>query len=93
MQVLLDAHRLARSDDIVTHDGYAYFPAADVRLDLLEAAPRTESDLRCPHGVRFYDAVIDGRRWPRIAWRYEAPQPSRAQLAGRFGFWGDAAVS
>jgi uncharacterized protein (DUF427 family) len=83
---------LARSDDIVECKGYRYFPAADVRLDLLRKARRTVSDLACPHGVRFYDAVIDGERYRRVAWNYEAPRPTMKQVRDRFGFWGEVKV-
>jgi hypothetical protein len=35
-----------------------------VRLELLEKAPKTASDLECPHGVQFYDVVIMARATP-----------------------------
>jgi uncharacterized protein (DUF427 family) len=79
---------IADSDDIVAHGGYYYFPNAHVRLELLEPAEKTASDLQCPHGVQFYDVVIGGARHRRAAWRYEAPRPSLRHLADRFGFWG-----
>ena len=46
----------------------------------------------CPHGVQFYDIVVDGKRHARAAWSYEAPRPQLAQVAGRFGFWEDVEV-
>ena len=67
--------------------GYDYFPLADARLDLLEKSPRTAKDLECPHGVQFYDVMLDGERHARAAWRYEAPRPSMKHVADRFGFW------
>jgi uncharacterized protein (DUF427 family) len=45
------------------------------------------SDLQCPHGVQFYDVVVEGQRHARAAWRYEAPRPSMRHVADRFGFW------
>jgi len=84
---------IAESDDIVACDGYQYFPPASVRLDWLEKAPKTESDRACPHGVQFYDVVVDGKRYARAAWSYEAPQPKMKQVANRFGFWQDVEVS
>jgi uncharacterized protein (DUF427 family) len=66
------------------------FPA--VRRELLEKAPRTASDLECPHSVQFYDVVIEGTRHARAAWSYEAPKPALAQLKDRFGFWNEVAV-
>lgn len=92
MQAELDGTVIARSDDITEAGGYQYFPRGAVRMELLEKAPKTESDRACPHGVQFYDVVVGGKRHPRNAWSYEAPQPSLAHVGGRFGFWEDVAV-
>lgn len=92
MKAILNGKTIATSDDVVESGGYHYFPRAAVRMEWLEAAPKTESDHACPHGVRFYDVVIDGVRHRRNAWSYEAPQPSMARVGGRFGFWEDVAV-
>ena len=89
MQATLNGVVIAQSDDIVERDGYQYFPRAAVRTELLAKAEKTESDRACPHGVQFYDVVIDGRRHPRAAWRYEAPRPSMNHVADRFSFWED----
>src|SRR6185503_8249832 len=80
---------IAASDDIVEEGGYAYFPNAHVRLEWLERAEKTASDLECPHGVQFYDVVIDGKRHERAAWQYERPRPEMAQVRDRFSFWQD----
>ena len=58
----------------------------------LEKAPRTAKDLECPHGVQFYDVVIDGERHPRNAWIYERPQPAMQAVTDRVGFWEDVKV-
>jgi uncharacterized protein (DUF427 family) len=78
---------IAESDDIVAEGGYHYFPISVVRMEWLEKAAKTESDHACPHGVQFYDVVIDGKRYARAAWIYEAPRPSMRHVANRFGFW------
>lgn len=83
---------IADSDDIVSVHGYDYFPLAAVRTDLLEKAPRTAKDLECPHGVQFYDVVIDGERHPRNAWIYERPQPVMKAVTDRVGFWENVKV-
>ena len=93
MRATLEGHVIAESDDIVAHDGYQYFPRSAVRLEWLEAAPRTGKDLECPHGVQFYDVVIDGARRARAAWSYEAPRPAMQQLARRIGFWQNVKVA
>jgi uncharacterized protein (DUF427 family) len=93
MKAVLNGHVIAESDDIVEAHGYQYFPGAAVHREWLEKAPKTESDHECPHGVQFYDVVIDGVRHERAAWSYEAPQPSMKKVGGRFGFWEDVEVS
>lgn len=92
MKAEVDGRVVAQSDDIVEVGGYQYFPAAAVHTEWLEKAAKTESDHACPHGVQFYDVVVDGRRHVRAAWSYEAPRPVMKQVAGRFGFWEDVQV-
>jgi uncharacterized protein (DUF427 family) len=92
MKASVKDHVIAESEDIVETGGYHYFPRSAVRIDFLEKAPKTESDRACPHGVQFYDVVIDGARHSRAAWSYEAPLPAMTQVAGRFGFWEDVEV-
>ena len=92
MKAIVQDLVIAESDDMVECGGYQYFPRSAVRLDRLEKAPKTDSDRACPHGVQFYDVVVDGQRHPRAAWSYEAPQPRMQQVAGRFGFWEDVEV-
>jgi uncharacterized protein (DUF427 family) len=93
MKAILQDHVIAESDDIVESGGYQYFPSAAVRMEWLVKAPKTDSDRACPHGVQFYDVVIDGARHERAAWSYEAPQRAMTQVAGRFGFWEDVQVA
>lgn len=89
MQALLNGHVVADSSDIVEVGGYQYFPPATVRREWLEKSEKTESDRACPHGVQFYDVIIDGVRHVRNAWSYEAPQPRMEPVRDRFGFWED----
>lgn len=92
MKATLEGHVIAESSDIIENDGYQYFPRSAVRMEWLETSPKTASDLECPHGVQFYDVVIDGARHARAAWSYEAPLPRMKQVADRFGFWKDVEV-
>jgi uncharacterized protein (DUF427 family) len=93
MKAKLNGNVIAASDDIVERGGYQYFPPASVRTELLKRSPKTAKDLECPHGVQFYDVVIDGKRHERNAWVYEAPKPAMAEVGGRFGFWEDVEVA
>jgi uncharacterized protein (DUF427 family) len=92
MQAIVDSQIVAQSDDLVECQGYQYFPRAAVRMGLLEKVEKTTDDRACPHGVQFYDVVVAGKRHPRAAWSYEAPQPKMRQVADRFGFWQDVKV-
>ena len=85
-QVIVD------SDLTLEVDGYHYFPREAVRMDLLQAAPKTESDLACPHGVQFYDVVGDAARSDRAAWSYEKPRASMKEIDHWIGFWEDIEV-
>jgi uncharacterized protein (DUF427 family) len=92
MKASVDGRVIAQSDDIVSCGGYEYFPRSAVHTEWLEKAQKTAHDLECPHGVQFYDVVVDGRRHSRAAWSYEAPRREIAQVGGRFGFWEDVEV-
>jgi uncharacterized protein (DUF427 family) len=93
MKAVLGSHIVAQSDDITEAHGYSYFPSSSVRIDWLEKAAKTADDLKCPHGVQFYDLVVEGKRHERAAWSYEKPQPKMQHVGGRFGFWHDVTVS
>ena len=93
MKAILDGQQIAASDDIVETGGYHYFPPTSVRTEWMQKSPKTEHDLECPHGVQFYDVVVDGVRHARNAWVYKSPQPKMAAVRDRFGFWEDVQVS
>ena len=92
MKATLNGQQIANSDDIVEVGGYQYFPPTAVRMDWLQKAEKTDHDKECPHGVQFYDVVVDGTRHPRAAWIYEAPRETMRQVAERVGFWDDVKV-
>lgn len=92
MQAIVDGRVIADSPDVIECKGYHYFPREIVLPGCLRSAPRTASDLECPHGVQFYDVVLDGRVHERAAWSYEAPQPAMAHVGHRMGFWKDVLV-
>jgi uncharacterized protein (DUF427 family) len=92
MKAVLKGKAIAESEDIVHEGGYHYFPRAAVRVAWLKKAAKTASDRACPHGVQFYDAVIDGARHERAAWMYEAPRGGMKHVTERFGFWKDVEV-
>ena len=92
MKATVDGKIVAAGDDVIEAQGYQYFPRAAVRMEWLTKAPKTASDLECPHGVQFYDVTVDGKRYARAAWSYEAPQEKMKSVGMRMGFWQDVQV-
>jgi uncharacterized protein (DUF427 family) len=86
-------HLIAATDSPLELHGYWYFPRSAVRMEWLTAAARTEADLRCPHGVQFFDLADRGHRSERAAWSYESPQPSFARVDHWIGFWNDVELT
>jgi uncharacterized protein (DUF427 family) len=92
MKAIWHGRVIAASDRTLEVGGYQYFPRETVRMDLLRLAPRTQSDLACPHGVQFYDIVDGAARSQRAAWSYEAPGESMKQVDHWIGFWEDVEI-
>ena len=62
MKAVVDGQVVAQSNDVIDCKGYQYFPQGAVRMDWLQKTAKTADDLKCPHGVQFYDVVVDGKR-------------------------------
>lgn len=84
---------VAESADVIELGGYSYFPRDSVRLQLLTASPRTADDLRCPHGVQFFDLADGPATSERAAWSYESPLSEYARIGHRIGFWKDVELT
>jgi uncharacterized protein (DUF427 family) len=84
---------IAQSERTLEVGGYIYFPRDSVRMELLQPTAKTANDLKCPHGVQFYDVAEGTARSQRAAWSYEAPQAARAQVDHWIGFWEDVEVA
>ncbi len=92
MKAIWRGQVIAESDQTLEVGGYRYFPRETVRMDLLRMAPKTQSDLACPHGVQFYDVAEGTSRSERAAWSYEAPRPSMMPVDHWIGFWEDVEI-
>lgn len=93
MKAVWQGKVIAESDRTLEVDGYRYFPRETVRMDLLQITPKTANDLKCPHGVQFYDVAEGDQRSPRAAWSYEAPQQRMQPVDHWIGFWEDVSVA
>lgn len=92
MQAIFRGRVIAASEQTITHGGYVYFPREAVRMAMLRAATKIDSDRACPHGVQFYDIAAGGEAGARLAWSYEAPQAALQHIARWIGFWGEVEV-
>jgi uncharacterized protein (DUF427 family) len=83
---------IAESDDIVTVEGNAYFPAESVNKAFLRDSSHHST---CPwKGVAsYYSLDVDGQQNANAVWYYPAPKDAAKQIAGRVAFWKGVAVS
>jgi uncharacterized protein (DUF427 family) len=86
MKAIWNGRVLAESDDIVTVEGNAYFPAA--ALDPALIVPSTHTS-RCPWKgtAQYYTLQVDGQTNPNAVWYYAEPKPAAAEIKGRVAFW------
>ena len=83
---------VADSDDIVTVEGNAYFPADALdRRFVRPSAHRTT----CPWKgeAHYYDLVVGDEINPAAVWYYPDPKPGAEDIAGRVAFWKGVAVT
>jgi uncharacterized protein (DUF427 family) len=65
-----------------------YFPRADVSMELLEATP-TETVCPFKGQASYWTVRTPGKEHRDLAWSYETPIESAAQIAGRVCFYNE----
>lgn len=92
MKAVWNGETIAESDDIVTVEGNAYFPASSVRPGILTASTHTSV---CPwkgtahyHSLKVGDAVNQN-----AVWFYPEPKSAAANIKDRVAFWKGVQVS
>lgn len=86
MQALWNGAVIASSDDIVTVEGNAYFPATALEGDCFRlSSHRTICGWKGE--AHYYDVVVDGQVNANAAWFYPDPKPAAAEIQGRVAFW------
>jgi len=92
MQASWNGAVIARSDDIVTVEGNAYFPP-----DALDATCFRPSSHRTVCGwkgeAQYYDVVVAGQVNANAAWFYPDPKTAAAEIRGRVAFWKGVSVA
>ena len=77
---------IARSDDIVTVEGNAYFPSDAVLPGLFKDSDTTTI---CPWKgmAHYYTIEANGAENRDAAWYYPDPKAAAAEIKGRVAFW------
>ena len=86
MKAIWNGRVLADSDDIVTVEGNAYFPAA--ALDRAAVVDSAHTSI-CPWKgtAHYYSVQVDGRTNQNAVWYYPEPKEAAAGIRGRVAFW------
>jgi uncharacterized protein (DUF427 family) len=86
-RVLADTTRAVRVCE-TSHPPVYYVPRDDIAEGVLEPAPGG-SWCEWKGAATYWDAVIDGRRFPVVGWSYEDPSRGYEQMRGAVAFYAD----
>ena len=86
MKATWNGTTVAESDDIVTVEGNAYFPAAALAHEFIK--PSTHTSV-CPwKGTASYHSLaVDGATNENAVWYYPEPKQAAENIRGRVAFW------
>lgn len=77
---------IARSDDIETVEGNAYFPAESLVAEHVRPSSHT-SVCGWKGTAHYYDVVVNGEVNANACWTYPEPSQAAARIKGRVAFW------
>jgi uncharacterized protein (DUF427 family) len=86
MKAIWNNETIAESDDIVTVEGNAYFPAEALRADVIRPSDHT-SVCGWKGTARYYSLAVGGETNPNAVWYYPEPKEAAANIRGRVAFW------
>ena len=92
MQATWNGTVIAASDDIVTVEGNAYFPAEALVESCFQPSSH-RSHCGWKGESHYYDVVVDGQVNANAAWFYPEPKSAAAEIRGRVAFWKGVQVS
>ena len=92
MQAVWNGVVIAQSDDIVTVEGNAYFPADSVVAEYLRPSA-THSVCPWKGTASYHTLAVNGTENKDAAWFYPDPKSAAANIAGRVAFWKGVVVS
>jgi uncharacterized protein (DUF427 family) len=86
MQASWNGAVIASSDDIVTVEGNAYFPAASLDQSMIQPSEhRTVCGWKGE--AHYYNLVVNGAVNANAVWFYPEPKDSAEAIRGRVAFW------
>jgi uncharacterized protein (DUF427 family) len=86
MKAIWNNETIAESDDIVTVEGNAYFPAEALRADVIRPSDHT-SVCGWKGTAQYYTLAVGGETNPNAVWYYPEPKEAAANIRGRVAFW------
>ena len=92
MKAMWNGHVVAESDDIVTVEGNAYFPAASLRQEFVQPSNHT-SVCGWKGTAHYYTLNVGGQANKAAVWYYPEPKQAAADVTGRVAFWKGVSVS
>jgi uncharacterized protein (DUF427 family) len=86
MKANWNGHVIAESDDIVTVEGNAYFPASALKRDYVRDSGHTTV---CPWKgtAHYYSLSVGGIENVNAVWYYPDPKEAAANIRNRVAFW------
>lgn len=83
---------IAESNDIVTVEGNAYFPASSLDRSMITPSSHTSV---CPWKgtAEYYSLNVGGKTNDNAVWYYAEPKAAAAEIKGRVAFWKGVKVS
>ena len=86
MQATWNGQVVAESDDIVTVEGNAYFPAASLKPGFTKPSSHT-SVCGWKGTAQYYTLDVGGSENANAVWYYPEPKEAAANIRGRVAFW------
>ena len=86
MKAVWNGQTIAESDDIVTVEGNAYFPAAALDKSVIAESAHT-SVCGWKGTAKYYSLSVDGKVNQDAVWYYPEPKQAAAEIKDRVAFW------
>ena len=86
MKAMWKGHVVAESDDVVTVEGNAYFPASALDRSVVIDSAHT-SVCGWKGTAKYYSLTVDGQENKDAVWYYPEPKSGAMQVKDRVAFW------